>query len=118
MKTLRYSKAGARLALAALLAGFAVTAAPLGMGDAAAASKNKASKETAEPAKAPSPSAKSAAAPAKVADPEAIAAKRDPQYTSATTENGTATDAGCLRLRKRLWVEGDGWLVRKVTVCP
>ena len=106
------------MALAALLAGFALTAAPLGTGDAAAAGKNKASKETAEPTKAPSPSAKSAAAPAKVADPEAIAAKRDPQYTSATTENGTATDAGCLRLRKRLWVEGDGWLVRKVTICP
>jgi phage-related tail protein len=104
--------------LAALLAGFALTAAPLSTGDAAAASKNKASKETAEPTKAALPSAKSAAAPAKVADPEAIAAKRDPQYTSATTENGTGTDAGCLRLRKRLWVEGDGWLVRKVTVCP
>ena len=106
------------MALAALLAGFALTAAPLGTGGAAAASKNKASKETAGPAKAPSPTARSAAAPAKVADPEAIAAKRDPQYTSATMENGTATDAGCLRLRKRLWVEGDGWLVRKVTVCP
>ena len=118
MKTLRYSKAGARLALAALLAGFAITAAPLGTGDAAAASKSKASKEKAESAKAASPQPKSAAAPAKVADPEAIAAKRDPQYTSATTGTGTATDAGCLRLRKRLWVEGDGWLVRKVTVCP
>ena len=104
------------MALAALLAGFALTAAPLG--DAAAASKNKPSKQTAESAKAALPSAKSAAAPAKVADPEAIAAKRDPQYTSATTGTGTATDAGCLRLRKRLWVEGDGWLVRKVTVCP
>ena len=85
------------------------------MGDAAAASKNK---ETAESAKAASPQGKSAAASAKVTDPEAIAAKRDPQYTSATTGTGTATDAGCLRLRKRLWVEGDGWLVRKVTVCP
>ncbi len=104
--------------MAALLAGFAVTAAPFGARDAAAASKSKTSKETAESAKAASPQAKSAAVAAKVADPQAIAAKRDPQYTSATTESGTPTDAGCLRQRKRLWVEGDGWLVRKVTVCP
>jgi hypothetical protein len=91
--------------LAALLAGFVLTAAPIGARDAAAASTSKTSKETA------------AVAP-KVADPQAIAAKRDPQYTSATTESGAPTDAGCLRQRKRLWVEGDGWLVRKVTVCP
>ena len=103
--------------MAALLAGFAATTAPLGAGDAIAAGWGKASKETTGSAKAESPKAKSTASAAKAADPEAIAAKRDPQYTSAT-ESGSPTEAGCLRQRKRLWVEGDGWLVRKVTVCP
>jgi hypothetical protein len=121
VKTLRYSRAGAKLALAALLAGLTVIAAPLGAGDAVAAPKGKTAEAGATPpAGATGATAKRGAAPAKetqAADPEAIAAKRDPQYTSATG-SGTATDEGCLRQRKRLWVEGEGWLVRRVTVCP
>jgi hypothetical protein len=115
VKTLRYSKAGAKLALAALLAGSAVIAAPLG-GEAAAAKSKSTQSQTSPPAA--SVDAKKGEAATKAgaaADPEAIAAKRDPQYTSA---NGTATDEGCLRQRKRLWIEGEGWMVRKVTVCP
>jgi hypothetical protein len=122
VKTLRYPKAGAKLAFAALLAGSAVIAAPLGAADAIAAAKSKAAQADAPrpAAAATSAAGESAASPAKdarAADPEAIAAKRNPQYTSATG-SGTATDEGCLRQRKRLWVEGEGWLVRKVTVCP
>jgi hypothetical protein len=96
-------------------------AAPLGGADAVAAPKSKTTQAAATPtASATGATAKSGAArgkEAQAADPEAIAAKRDPQYTSATG-SGTATDEGCLRQRKRLWVEGEGWLVRKVTVCP
>ncbi|KQT45394.1 hypothetical protein ASG52_14600 [Methylobacterium sp. Leaf456] len=25
--------------------------------------------------------------------------------------------ANCSKLRKRLWIEGEGWLVRRVTIC-
>ena len=52
------------------------------------------------------------------ADPEAIAEKRAPHYTSASGgDEGVPTQDGCVRPRKRLWVEGEGWIVRRVTVC-
>lgn len=25
--------------------------------------------------------------------------------------------ANCSKLRKRLWIEGEGWIVRRVTIC-
>jgi hypothetical protein len=38
---------------------------------------------------------------------------------AATGTIGAATDedANCTKSRKRLWVEGEGWLVRRVTTC-
>ena len=105
--------------MAALFAGSAVIAVPLHAPAFAAAGKAKATKAEVPQVTAPQASkVKSGAAganDASAADLEAIAAKRDPHYTSAT---GTATDEGCLRQRKRLWIEGEGWMVRKVTVCP
>ena len=28
-----------------------------------------------------------------------------------------STDEGCSRVRRKLWVEGDGWIVRRVSLC-
>jgi hypothetical protein len=28
-----------------------------------------------------------------------------------------SSDASCARARRKLWVEGEGWMVRKVAVC-
>jgi hypothetical protein len=38
----------------------------------------------------------------------------DPQTTSSI---GPAEDANCMKSRKRLWVEDQGWVVRRVTTC-
>lgn len=37
--------------------------------------------------------------------------------TNETMANGTDEQAGCVRSRKRLWVGGEGWVVRRVTTC-
>jgi hypothetical protein len=37
----------------------------------------------------------------------------DPQTTSSVAVD----DDRCQRTRKRLWVEGEGWVVRRVTTC-
>jgi hypothetical protein len=29
----------------------------------------------------------------------------------------STTDEGCSRVRRKLWVEGDGWIVRRVSLC-
>ncbi len=58
------------------------------------------------PVKAPKP-------PSVVAADLARTAGQDPQVTSSVEE----ADPGCLRARKRLWVEGEGWVVRRVTTC-
>jgi hypothetical protein len=34
----------------------------------------------------------------------------DPVLVSTTNE-------GCSRVRRKLWVEGDGWIVRRVSLC-
>ena len=43
------------------------------------------------------------------------AASQDPQTTSSV--NAVEEQENCLRSRKRLWVEGGGWVVRRVTTC-
>jgi hypothetical protein len=45
-----------------------------------------------------------------------------PEAVSETTGSTTGAkaaeeDAGCHRARKRLWVDGEGWIVRRVTTC-
>lgn len=41
--------------------------------------------------------------------------------TSAVVRPVSATegedDANCSRIRRRLWVEGEGWIVRRITTC-
>jgi hypothetical protein len=41
---------------------------------------------------------------------------KDPQTTSSVTA-AAPVDMNCQRGRKRLWVEGEGWMVRRVTTC-
>ena len=66
----------------------------------------------------PSAAAKSSPRTAKAAlsAPAASMAARvkDPQTTSSVS---SVADDKCLRSRKRLWVEGEGWVVRRVATC-
>jgi hypothetical protein len=48
--------------------------------------------------------------PAVVAD----TTDRQPETTSAVS---VSSDPACQRSRKRLWVDGEGWVVRRVTTC-
>ncbi|ACL61134.1 hypothetical protein [Methylobacterium nodulans] len=43
-------------------------------------------------------------------------AVRDVTATATMPEEGT-DDANCTTARKRLFVEGEGWIVRRVTTC-
>ena len=66
-------------------------------------------------AEAASSSARATKPAAALAAGSARTAAQDPPATSSVE---TAADAdGCLRSRKRLWVEGEGWVVRRVTTC-
>lgn len=37
--------------------------------------------------------------------------------SAADAKGASDEEPGCLRARKRLWVEGEGWIVRRVTTC-
>ena len=43
-------------------------------------------------------------------------AAQDPEETGSIQAN-SADDSSCSRSRKRLFVEGEGWIVRRVTTC-
>jgi hypothetical protein len=43
-------------------------------------------------------------------------ASQDPETTSSIG-TGTSEELNCARSRKRLFVEGEGWIVRRVTTC-
>jgi hypothetical protein len=69
------------------------------------------------PAEAASSSTR-ATKPAAALATTAGAARTAAQEPQATSSVETAADAdNCLRSRKRLWVEGEGWVVRRVTTC-
>jgi hypothetical protein len=38
------------------------------------------------------------------------------EYSSVGTQ-APADDLACASARRKLWVEGEGWIVRRVTVC-
>ena len=50
-----------------------------------------------------------------VAGMSGAATMSEPESTSSVAPS--QVDPGCSRARKRLWVEGEGWIVRKVTTC-
>jgi hypothetical protein len=49
------------------------------------------------------------------ARPAPVAATRASTPTTVTAVAETSTD--CPRARRKLWVEGEGWIVRKVPIC-
>ena len=65
------------------------------------------------------------AAPAVPHDGQKVSATKDKVSTVAATEpettgsvqSGATEDLNCNRSRKRLFVEGEGWIVRRVTTC-
>ena len=46
----------------------------------------------------------------------AAAAVKEPE-TTGSTEKAPQLEPNCAQSRKRLWVEGEGWIVRRVTTC-
>ena len=47
--------------------------------------------------------------------PTAYTSTKAPTAQAVVVE--TAPEPGCSRARKKLWVEGEGWIVRRVTTC-
>jgi hypothetical protein len=92
----RTSGAGASLGLALFLCGSAFVFAPLASSTAAEAQTAKKTRVA-------------AAEVTKTAVAEAPA--------EAAPSGPTEDDLACFRPRKRLWVEGEGWIIRRVTVC-
>ncbi len=61
------------------------------------------------------------AAPALAAPPASrsttqVAEAAPVSQTTATAES-EEDSANCNKQRRRLWIEGEGWLVRRVTIC-
>ena len=90
----RFSGPGAALASAALFLGSAIALGGVAPADAAPAKPAKAKAAAAEPAP---------------------AAAREPK--AAYSQAGPDDAAGCFTGRKKLFVEGEGWIVRRVTTC-
>ncbi|MGU3538639.1 hypothetical protein [Methylobacterium sp. A54F] len=57
-----------------------------------------------------------AAAPAADHGPTRVAEASDPVKPAAAVEN-EEDNTNCSRARRRLWVEGEGWIVRRITTC-
>lgn len=81
-------------ALAMLVGGSAALAGPVG-----APAKREAGREAARDVGQTGTVSRAAAAPA------------------ATEADDDPLPEGCTRARRRLWVDGEGWLVRRVTTC-
>ena len=94
--TYRFSHAGLRIACSALLLGSTLLLVPFAPAEAAP-------HERARPAAAPAPATK--------------VAEADPVTTSSLAKTATDEDTFCSRPRRRLWVEGEGWVVRRVSAC-
>ena len=95
--TYRFSLAGFNTACLALLVGSAI----LILTPAEAA-----------PRKSPKPN------PAAIAKSvKAKFAQTDPAATSSITKPAADAQPACDKARRRLWVEGEGWVVRRVSTC-
>jgi hypothetical protein len=94
--TQRYSRSGAGLACLTLLLGTCaalISAAPLQAAPIAPAKERVAKERVAK-------------AEVAAASDETTASARDSQES-----------AGCQRPRRKLWVDGEGWVIRRVTIC-
>jgi hypothetical protein len=95
--TYRFSKAGLGTACSALLIGSALLFVPVVPAQAASQER-------------PRPAAELKMASSKLAQAE-------PTATSSLSKAPTDEQPGCDRARRRLWVEGEGWVVRRVSTC-
>jgi hypothetical protein len=59
----------------------------------------------------------SAPAPEPAAEANVRNARPEPDRPADPVLVSTAGDDGCSRVRRKLWVEGDGWIVRRVSLC-
>ena len=67
---------------------------------------------------APAPAAAaSGASQARLAAAELPKAAQPAAEGSTAGKNAFDDEPGCHRARKRLWVDGEGWIVRRVTTC-
>ncbi|BAU90688.1 hypothetical protein MPPM_2083 [Methylorubrum populi] len=61
------------------------------------------------------------AAPALAAPPAGRSATQLAEATqvsqTATASDSEEDSANCNKQRRRLWIEGEGWIVRRVTIC-
>lgn len=46
-----------------------------------------------------------------------VAAISEPQDHPALSVESTDDMTNCSRARRRLWVDGEGWIVRRITTC-
>jgi hypothetical protein len=95
--THRFSKAGLSAACSALLIGSAVLFVPLTPVEAAPQERSR------------------AAADIKMA--RSKVAQAEPATTSSISKTASDEQPACDRPRRRLWVEGEGWVVRRVSAC-
>jgi hypothetical protein len=93
--TSRFSHAGLRTAFCTLLFGSTLLAVPLAPAEAA-----------------PQERVRQAAA-----DKATKLAEADPATTSSLSKATAEEEQACSRPRRRLWVEGEGWVVRRVSAC-
>ena len=96
--TTRYSTAGLTTASLALLLGSAMALAPVISAHAAPQPRSR--------------EATAATARAKVADAGSV-----PATTGSVASPVVEEEPACSRPRRRLWVEGEGWVIRRVAVC-
>jgi hypothetical protein len=94
--TNRFSTAGLKTACLSLFLGSAVLLLPLGPAQAAQ--------------KAPHSAADIKAASSKLAQVE-------PTSTGSISKAPGDEQPACDRIRRRLWIEGEGWVVRRVSTC-
>jgi hypothetical protein len=95
--TYRFSQAGLRTAAGTLLFGSTLLLVPLAPAEAAPVQQDRAR----------------SAAPVKTTK----LAEVDPATTSSLSKAAGEEEPGCNRPRRRLWVEGEGWVVRRVSAC-
>ena len=46
-----------------------------------------------------------------------VAQAAEPTTTSSISKTPSSDEPACNRARRRLWVEGEGWVVRRITAC-
>ena len=92
----RFSRVGLGTACFALLFGSALVLVPLAPADAAPHRER--------------------GRPAAVVDKTKLA-EAEPATTSSLSKPAGEEEPACSRPRRRLWVEGEGWVVRRISAC-